>query len=263
MSALHGATSSLDPCDQLDFRCNVCGTMCRASFDRLDRETPSCDGCGSTMRWRSIVRMLSEELFGESLALPDFPIRHDIVGIGLSDVPIYADTLGQKFDYVNTFYDTKPQLDITNIDPRLEGLCDFVISSDVFEHVLHPVSRAFVGARQLLKPGGVLILTVPYGMCPETIEHYPELHDFKLVDLESGTVLVNRTRSGALEVFEDLRFHGGSGATLEMRVCSEAGLLRELREAGFTSVRRYDDDDLAHGLHWTTDWSLPLTARAS
>ena len=48
-------------------------------------------------------------------------------------------------------------------------------------------------------------------------EHFPELHEFRIVPLGEANVLINRRRDGALEIRDDLVFHGGSGATLEMR----------------------------------------------
>ncbi|MGH9903496.1 MAG: hypothetical protein ACRD68_16940, partial [Pyrinomonadaceae bacterium] len=79
--------------------------------------------------------MLSTELFGESLALTDFPERRDISGIGMSDWDGYAAPLALKLGYQNTYYHQEPKLDITSIEPALESTLDFIISSDVFEHV--------------------------------------------------------------------------------------------------------------------------------
>ena len=39
-------------------------------------------------------------------------------------------------------------VDITQVPVAMAGGCDFVISTDVFEHVCPPVSRAFDGARR-------------------------------------------------------------------------------------------------------------------
>jgi hypothetical protein len=134
------------------------------------------------------------------------------------------------------------------------------VSSDVFEHVAPPVQRAFVGAYALLRPGGLLVLTVPYVPDGSTQEHYPELDDYALVPLQSGHVLVNRTSAGALQVFEDLVFHGGPGATLEMRLFALPDIVASLEAAGFEEVSVVDED-LAHGVVWQDDYSRTLTAR--
>src|SRR3712207_6181027 len=97
----------------LSFRCNVCGGACVAKVEEINREVPSCNSCGSTPRWRSVIHVLSMELFGESLALPDFPMSSSITGIGMSDWHGYAMSLAHKFDYRNTFYHKGPKLDIT------------------------------------------------------------------------------------------------------------------------------------------------------
>jgi len=55
----------------------------------------------------------------------------------------------------------QPYLDITQPHPDQYGTYDFILSSDVFEHVAIPVERAFEEAFRLLKPHGVLCITVP------------------------------------------------------------------------------------------------------
>lgn len=246
---------------KLSFRCNVCGQGASARVVELERETPSCATCGSTVRWRSVVHVLSQELLGESLALPDFPTRPDIVGIGLSDWDGYALPLAEKLTYTNTQYHTEPRLDITTRSIHLERSLDFLISSEVFEHVAPPISRTFANARALLKPGGVMILTVPYGKHGPLVEHFPELYQYELVEEDDRPVLVNMTRAGARQVFADLEFHGGAGATLEMRRFSEPSLLSLLEDAGFGEVKTYKDHDFEHGIYWSADWSLPIAAR--
>ena len=108
--ALKGLGSSDDV---LLFRCNICGSMSRVDKGRLTREEPTCR-CGSTVRIRALVHVLSSELFGESLALADFPPRPDIVGIDMSGADAYAGKLAGKLGYTNTFLHKPPYLDITN-----------------------------------------------------------------------------------------------------------------------------------------------------
>jgi hypothetical protein len=143
--------------DWLDWQCNICGALCHTPLSALWRELPSCPSCQSTVRFRAIVHLLSMELFGKSLILDDFPVDKAIRGAGLSDWEGYADRLAQKLEYTNTFYHQAPKLDITNIDPAQEGTLDFLICTEVFEHVPPPVSTAFANAWRLLKPSGVLI----------------------------------------------------------------------------------------------------------
>lgn len=244
------------------WRCNVCGAACQTPVKQLEREKASCPKCQSTPRYRAVIHALSSELFGRSLALSDCPVRQDIRGFGLSDWIGYAARLQEKFDYTNTFYHKEPYLDITAIDPALEGTLDFLISSEVFEHVPPPVSRAFEGAHRLLKPGGVLVLTVPYGLQEHTVEHFPDLHNFEIVTENGKTLLKNQTRDGQVQHFDDLVFHGGPGSTLEMRFFAQADLRAGLEQAGFKEIKFWTEAQLDYGIYWPQPWSWPITARA-
>ncbi|PON13434.1 hypothetical protein C2W62_34390, partial [Candidatus Entotheonella serta] len=93
----------------LVFTCNICGTHNTKPLASFGRESPNCDRCRSTVRMRSIIHVLSVELFGRCLALPDFPIDKSVKGIGMSDWSGYADPLVAKLDYQNTFYHCEPR----------------------------------------------------------------------------------------------------------------------------------------------------------
>lgn len=250
--------------DKVDFTCNICGRFCRCERWQLDRELASCRGCGSTVRMRSIIGLLTRELFGATQPLEQLPVRKHIRGVGLSDWDQYGRRLAKVVDYTNTYYHQEPRLDITRIGDDIAGTCDFIISTDVFEHVLPPVSGAFEGARRLLKPGGLLVLTVPYATeFSHTREHFPDLHDWSIEGgAFTGYRLRNRRRDGVEEVHEDLVFHGGPGSTLEMRLFSRDSLLAELASAGFRDIRIADEDMPEIGVIWPCHWSLPVLARA-
>jgi hypothetical protein len=248
------------PGERVYFRCNICGGSCAAPMSALQREKPSCRRCGSTVRTRTIAHLLTTELFGRGIAIPDLPLRRDLVGIGLSDTGSYAQRLPEKLGYTNTFLHMEPRLDITAVPAQLSAQYDFIIASDVFEHVAPPVSRAFVNARRLLKSHGVLIFSVPYTLDPETKEHFPELYDYRIVESGGRWRLENRTADGRTQIYTDLVFHGGPGSTLEMRLFSRNGLIREFTEAGFAGVRIADEPQLAHGIVWPEPWSVPMVA---
>lgn len=244
----------------LTFQCNICGSSCFTQVENLQRETSSCEGCGSTVRMRGIVQALSVALFGESLPIEDFPYRKDIKGIGMSDWDPYAQRLEKKLSYTNTFYHKEPKLDVTNISEENIASLDFIISTDVYEHVCPPVQVAFDNTYKMLKPGGVFVFSVPYSLEESTIEHFPELHEWMLEKREKWTLL-NKTKDGQLQEFSDLVFHGGEGETLEMRVFSEKNLIQHLRDAGFSSIEIMKEPCFMHGVYWSCGWSLPILAR--
>ncbi len=247
--------------DSENFTCNICGVACKRLSAPPGREVPSCSACGSTVRLRSLIALLSREIFGIELAIPDFPVLKGIRGFGMSDPPALAERLAEKFDYTNTFYHQEPRIDV--VEPGHEHLAryDFILSSEVMEHVPPPVERAFTNLNRMLKPDGLLLLTVPYRIDGRTIEHFPELHEYGLASPGGRTVLINRQRDGAIEVFENLSFHGGDGSTLEMRVFSEAALKEIIAGAGFASVRIASEDIPAFGVLHGETWSLPIVGR--
>lgn len=146
------------------------------------------------------------------------------------------------------------------MDPNsgVAASCDFIVASEVLEHVPPPVQTAFDNLARLLKPTGVLIFSSPYESTGETVEHFPNLHDWQVVKLRSGYVLLNRTSDGALETFDNLTFHNGPGSTLETRVFSQDGLLENCRAAGFTAT--IAEDYAPYGIQWDP-WSRGIVLR--
>ena len=247
---------------EVDFRCNICGRNTRAPLSAVsDRETPACPHCQSSLRMRALIRALSLELFGKSLTLREFPRNKKILGLGMSDWDGYALPLAAKLGYTNTYYHQAPRLDITDITGWQEDRYDFIVSSDVLEHVPPPVSIAFQNVGRLLKPGGLLVLTVPFTKTGTTQEHFADLHDYRFFRYAEEQILINRTRDGREQVFGKLVFHGGDGFTLEMRLFSEPSLVRALEEAGFEHIRVHTEDQPDIGVIWPFSWAVPVTAR--
>ncbi len=195
------------------------------------------------------------------LAFPEFPPIKGIRGLGMSDLPAIAGPLAGKFDYTNTFYDQEPLFDVTKPDDRDRARYDFIVSSEVMEHVPSPVERAFATLCSMLKPDGFLVLTVPYSFRPETDEHFSALNEYSLAAPGGHTVLVNRRADGSFEVFENLKFHGGHGSTIEMREFSEVSLRAMLLGAGFSSVHVAAEAWPEFGVEPVESFSLPIVAR--
>ena len=246
--AASGVTRKVSP-----ISCNICDSdvLSQGGY----RDIPDCPTCNSTPRTRAVIHVLSIALFGHPIPISQFPERRDLIGIGLSDWG-YDKPLAAKLGYRNTFLNRQPRLDITDPPGDLDGTLDFLISSDVLEHVPPPVQKAFDASYRLLKPGGVLVLTVPYVATGKSREHFPDLGQWKILDFFDTPILVNHTDRG-WEVFDNLSFHrdlDGSGS-LEMRILSHAAILEHLRAAGFRDVTNYTD------FQWNQQDSFPFLAR--
>ena len=238
----------------IDFRCNICGVDNRLPEAAFHREAGQCTGCGANARFRGMMLGLCLGLYGASRALHDLPEDQRLSGIGCSDHDIYARPLARLFAYVNTFFDRAPRLDLGKPASAQHYLpADFVICSDVLEHVAPPVSEGFATLHQMLRPGGLLVFSVPSYDMPTTLEHFPDYHEAALVRLGGHQVLVNRRRDGSAEIFEDLVFHGGEGATLEMRRFAQVDVLAGLKAAGFTDIVVLAPDRPDIGYWWPAE----------
>jgi hypothetical protein len=256
--------SSQEATQPIDFVCNVCGSHnYGVALERVsNRECQSCIYCGSSLRMRSVIYALSIELFDKPIVLPEFPNDSKIIGLGMSDWDGYAAPLAKKLAYTNTFYHTDPRLDITAIPERLQGKQRFLISSDVFEHIPgHALDAAFYNSRRLLGPDGFFLFTVPFTKSGNTVEHFPSMYDFRVIETAGKRFLYNVTKDGKEEIYDQLIFHGGDGMTLEMRVFSEPDLVQQIKKAGFSSIRIYRDVVPEYGILWPIDWAVPVVAR--
>lgn len=241
----------IDTPEVIEYRCNICGAANMLDNRQFHRELALCGKCGSNARFRGVIHVLSSIVDeGDDRALCDWPNRADIAGIGMSDWMGYADLLKKKFSYKNTFYDHHPRLDIQNPDEAQLGKYNFVISTDVFEHILPPLQNGFNNLHALLVPGGSLIFSAPYTRTTQTVEYYPGINDFEILDFRSEKILLNRDEAGKLQVYDNLIFHGGEGSTLEMRLFCEADILSRLAHAGFEDIRVHDQPHLLLGYYW-------------
>ena len=235
----------------LDFVCNVCGTLHCEPVAEFHREKALCPVCGSNARFRGMVAALGDALhLPAHVPLVQWPVQPGVRGLGMSDWPGYADVLARKMAYVNTHFDQAPRLDILHPAPQWLGVHDFVLCTDVLEHVLAPVQKAFDHLLALLKPGGWLVFSVPYTTEPGTREHYPGMVGFDTVRACGQQVVVWQHADGALHLDAAPVFHGGAGATLELRVFGRDAVLAHLAQAGFEHVQVLDTPRLDCGYYW-------------
>lgn len=192
------------------------------------------------------------------MPLKEFPRNRKIRGISLSDWGPIAKILARRFDYQNTFLHREPRLDIMDPKCGADASYDFIVASEVLEHVPPPVETAFDNLARLLKPAGFVVFSSPWESTGETLEHFPELHDWQVVKFHAEYVLLNRTKDGRLEAFENLVFHNGPGNTVELRVFSIDGLLANCEAAGFDVAMA--EDNPAYGIVWD-NWSRGIVLR--
>ena len=179
---------------------------------------------------------LSLGLFGEVRTLSEFPLRSGLTGLGFTDWRGYAWRLRRLFTYQNTYLDRRPKFDLCR-KPDWAAEFDFAIALDVLEHVPPPVETAFRNLAAVIKGGGLAILSVPYSLADDTVEHFPNLNEYSIVKVFGSACLVNKRRDGALEIFDRPVFHGGPGKALEMRVFARRHLIELLSGVGLSDIR--------------------------
>jgi SAM-dependent methyltransferase len=196
------------------FTCNICGQP--GLFQQIhyfNPETPSCAECRSNVRLRWLVHKLSIELFGRSMPLSEFPSKKSITGLGLTDPEPLATEMAARFNYRNTYLTSEPQFDI-RFDPSPLGDLDFLIASEVFEHVEPPVSHAFQNAARLLKNSGILLLTTPWVWEGDPATAIPQLYDWRLEKDGDDWTIFNRRADDRIERFSKMSFDGSPGPSL-------------------------------------------------
>ena len=108
----------------------------------------------------------------------------------------------------------------------------------------------------------MFIFTAPFTLEGDTLEHFPDLHEWRIEQHDRRWRLLNTTLDGRRQTFDDPVFHGGRGTTLEMRVFTLAALRRAFATAGFARIRVADEHCEASGIAWPDMTSVPIVAYA-
>jgi len=161
-------------------RCNVCGATGRItpppdSSEIVDtavlRERLECGNCGAISRDRALIVGLAGML-GERAPLSQWTPRKDVRLLETSGYRGHPQFVSQLFDHFNLPYAPPPEGDSGEaIDARAgadlqdlqfpEAFFDIVMTAEVLEHV--PDEQAAIREiARVLKPGGHLVLQVPY-----------------------------------------------------------------------------------------------------
>lgn len=217
--------------DDVQFQCNICGAPNSVPRSMIDRETPSCRECGSTPRSRGLIDALTSRLYDKPTVLSTLSEQKGVKGLGFSDWDGYAELLASRFDYVNTYFRSDPVLDIAAPPAETDGNFDFVLASEVFDHVVGDVEQVFANVRAMLKSRGVLVFTVPYVLDGPTVEYEGAS------DPSSPTAGFTPARQFSLE-----------------------SLLYVMDRAGFEDVQVHDEVRRDFGIWWTPRVSVPISA---
>ena len=250
-----------NPSDVIKGTCLVCGSRIQYSQDISTREVAICKNCNATGRDNCIAYSISNIICNKIISLKDHKVNKNIKIVGLSDGLVYADILQKKYDYINTFYHCEPRLNISDPPHHMFGKYDILISTEVIEHVLGRTLDAFNGSIRLLKPGGIMIFSVPYTLEEQTLEHYrSDLVDYKPIQDDKGNWLVElHYADGGKEIDHSPIFHGGPGATLEIRRFNLDRLMYELEWVGFEDITVLVKNMPEHGINWEP-WSRMIVA---
>lgn len=246
--------------ETLQANCTICGASYTINTNWNAREGDLCTQCNASGRSQAIAYIVSKHLFKNQLPLAQQKPNKKLRLIGLSDGQVYARHLEAICNYTNSFYHQKPYLDITSPPKNYLGKFDALISADVFEHVLAEPCHAFRGAYNILKPGGYLILTVPFVNIGEHKEHYPGISGYNSTETDNGWIVDIEYHNGKKSVDKNPKFHGGPGKTLEVRLFNRTRLMEELNWAGFDDVNIMDENLPKHGINWNVA-SRPIVAR--
>jgi SAM-dependent methyltransferase len=217
----------------LMWKCVLCAYQ-NSDHRKPSREKSNCMNCGSTWRARAVALNVLIQLGYPPQSYPEIKSDWSRVGLGISDDVAIASVIPTKFLYSNTYYDAFPSLDIRKIPKTALYGFEFVICSDVLEHIDVKLADAVKGVSRLLKPNGFAVLSVPVVKNSRRNEFYPKLSTFKI---EGGKVFWEDTE-GSFHIDRKPEFHGGRGQNLAFREFTEMGFEGLLLKNGFQTVSR-------------------------
>lgn len=217
--------------------CVICGALLPRRFSQSRgtvREASQCVECGGTWRARAVTLALISSLGYSPKPLSRIRADWSRVGVGVSDDFVIAGRFGQVWTYTNTFYDDFPHLDVRDVPSRLFERNEFIVCSDVLEHVDPPLEDALLGLRRMLKPNGFVVISVPMNGTAESDEYYPGLVDWELVWKQGSPELHWRDSFGTKHVDSSPEMHGGRGQTIAFRSFGHRSLSDLFTAAGFS-----------------------------
>lgn len=212
--------------------CSICG-------ERLPEPnaTSKCRSCEAGPRQRAVALGLLKVLGLTQAHLMAARMDKSRRGIGVSDSFSLAAALAYKFQYVNSYVDAFPVLDLKDPPREARGAFDFASCSDVLEHTMPPLKAAVDGLNRLLRMGGALVVSVPVSARIDDVEEkYPGLTSYSVARDANAFVVEGKFANGVVRRLIDPVFHGGPGSTLETRRFSPDALPRRLSDSGFEVI---------------------------
>jgi len=215
------------------WECILCSALNSEDKEYI-REASCCISCGSTWRARAVTLATITGLGYEPKPMSTIKSDWSRVGLGISDDIDVASRLSNKFFYNNTYFDTFPNLDIRNVPDIAKAKFEFVICSDVLEHIDTDLELAVRGLKDLLNRNGFAVISVPISAEAGHPEFYPELKSFSIKDEVVSWVDKNNISH------EDFNpeFHGGRGQNLAFRRFSDESIEELIMRNGFLAITK-------------------------
>jgi O-antigen biosynthesis protein len=186
------------------------------------RERMECPCCRMNNRQRLIASLVKQLLSGKKDQSIYFmeqvtPIYHWVAAKYKAHHLIGSEYLGHEYEGGSTIKGIRHENieDLSFSDLQL----DLIVSNDVFEHVPHPM-QAFAECARVLKPGGVMLATIPFNS-----------------DLDVSVVRA-RIHSGAVAHILPPQFHGNPVSADGSLVFTDFGwdILENMKKVGFSQA---------------------------
>lgn len=198
------------------------------------RESLMCSGCQMNNRQRLIATLVKQLLVNKQGLNVYFmeqvtPIFQWAYGVFKQHHLYGSEYLGHEYkdgDSINGI--RHEDVEALSFD---DNSLDLIVSNDVFEHVPHPF-RAFAECVRVLKPGGIMLATIPFHTA------------------ENTSVIRARLIDGKLEKLLPASYHGNPISASGSLVFTDFGwdMLDVMRKAGFssTNVEVYASAEYGH-----------------
>ncbi len=188
--------------ERVRFRCNLCGTHCDVPASAIDREARSCRALriyGTLARNRAFAHdgtVRSQHhpsrtaRAGRTLPVWGFPMLRAtrMTWLAALRISTHSSTASRAWTLPKSIRAGRQ-----NTTSSFPAMSSSTLRRQWFKRsaMLTPVAQA----------RGFLILTVPFTLDLDTVEHFPLLHDYRIEKADGGWLLENRTVDGEREVF--------------------------------------------------------------